>query len=87
MTVSCRLQHLQEKTTNTVNVRTRDNAVHGKYKISDLMSVLKEERDTRALESIFSHKKDLAQQEDGSSAADGATGNGEEIERGAGEGI
>ena len=43
----------EEKKANTVNVRTRDNHVHGMYSLDDLMVVLKKERDTRSLVGLF----------------------------------
>ena len=53
----------------TVNVRTRDNVVHGMFKLTDVAEILKEERDKRTLESIFSQKKGMAQQQSGAAAA------------------
>jgi hypothetical protein len=55
----------------TVNVRTRDNVVHGMFKLADVVTILQEERDTRALQSIFTEKKGMAQ-EAGGAAADAA---------------
>ena len=37
----------------TVNVRTRDNEVHGEHRVEDIVDVLLEEKDTRALASSF----------------------------------
>lgn len=43
----------QEKEENTVNVRTRDNVVHGMYKLPELLEILVEENTTRSLDSKF----------------------------------
>jgi threonyl-tRNA synthetase len=43
----------EEASAGTVNVRTRDNKVHGMHSIADLITVLKEERDGRSLTSMF----------------------------------
>jgi threonyl-tRNA synthetase len=53
----------------TVNLRTRDNVVHGMFKLADVVTILQEERDARALASIFTEKKGLAQVADGAAAA------------------
>ncbi|KAG2502057.1 hypothetical protein HYH03_000551 [Edaphochlamys debaryana] len=45
-----------EKTAQTVNVRTRDNVVHGMFKLSDLKTLLVQERDGRLQESTLSGK-------------------------------
>jgi hypothetical protein len=57
-----------ESAAETVNVRTRDNVVHGQFHLSDVLTILREERDTRALSSVFGahHDKRVA----GSSADD-----------------
>ena len=47
----------QEKTNDTVNVRTRDNQVHGERKLEDLILVLNEEKKTRRLECMFEKEK------------------------------
>ena len=47
----------QEKTNDTVNVRTRDNQVHGERKLEDLILVLNEEKKTRSLECMFEKEK------------------------------
>lgn len=39
----------KEQSENTVNVRTRDNVVHGMHKLESVLEVLKTERDDRAL--------------------------------------
>eukprot|EP00884_Botryococcus_braunii_P020679 jgi/Botrbrau1/7295/Bobra.0318s0027.1 len=43
----------QEKAERTVNVRTRDNQVHGQHKLEAVLEVLRKERATRSLESLF----------------------------------
>ncbi len=47
----------QEKTNDTVNVRTRDNQVHGERKLDDVIAVLNEEKKTRSLECMFEKEK------------------------------
>jgi hypothetical protein len=59
-------------------VRTRDNVVHGMFNVSDVVAIMKEEKDTRALESIFSSKADLRRSGGGGGADDGAA-NGKEL--------
>ena len=43
----------QEQREGNVNVRTRDNIVHGMHSIADLVRTLKDERDSRSLTSKF----------------------------------
>lgn len=43
----------QEKEAKTVNVRTRDNAVHGMHSIESFLKVVAQERDERSLNSAF----------------------------------
>jgi threonyl-tRNA synthetase len=43
----------QEKNEKTVNVRTRDNVVHGMWKLDDLLEVLKTESNTRQPSDAF----------------------------------
>ena len=43
----------QEQREGTVNVRTRDNIVHGMHSIDGLIAVLRAEKDTRSLTSKF----------------------------------
>lgn len=52
---------LQEN--GTVNVRTRDNVVHGMHKVADLVAVLSKERDSRSQASAFASHADSQQQE------------------------
>jgi threonyl-tRNA synthetase len=40
----------------TVNVRTRDNVVHGMRKLSEVKQLLTQERDSRSLDSAFGSK-------------------------------
>ena len=49
-----------EKTNRTVNVRTRDNVVHGEVKLEELMTVLNEERSTKSLTCMFGVEKSAA---------------------------
>lgn len=49
----------QERDKALVNVRTRDNVVHGMFALSDVAGIMAEERDARALGSIFAEKKHL----------------------------
>ncbi|KAG2439420.1 hypothetical protein HXX76_004777 [Chlamydomonas incerta] len=55
-----------EKTAQTVNVRTRDNVVHGMFKLADVRELMVLERDTRSRDSALSGK--------GQKPADGADG-------------
>ncbi|GLC55278.1 hypothetical protein PLESTB_000967300 [Pleodorina starrii] len=45
-----------EKTAQTVNVRTRDNVVHGMFKLEDVRALMVQERDSRSRESTLSGK-------------------------------
>lgn len=58
-----------EKAEQTVNVRTRDNHVHGMHKLADLLVVLRRERDQRLLESAFGKQAAAAADGDAHSAA------------------
>jgi threonyl-tRNA synthetase len=49
----------QERDKELVNVRTRDNVVHGMFSLADVAGIMAEERDTRALASVFADKKHL----------------------------
>jgi threonyl-tRNA synthetase len=53
----------QEKENKTVNVRTRDNVVHGMHTVSDLKVLLAKERDSRSLTSAFAIHADGEQQQ------------------------
>lgn len=46
----------KEKAERTVNVRTRDNVVHGMHSLQDLKNILLEERDSRSLTSLFENQ-------------------------------
>lgn len=46
-----------EKAEGTVNVRTRDNQVHGMHKLEAVLDVLRQEKATRSLTSLFGHKE------------------------------
>ncbi|KIY96855.1 hypothetical protein MNEG_11104, partial [Monoraphidium neglectum] len=50
-------------------VRTRDNVVHGMFGVDDVVAIIREEKEARGLESIFSSKAELRR---GSGADDGA---------------
>lgn len=43
----------KEEAEGTVNVRTRDNVVHGMHSLESVQQVLLEEKSTRSLTSIF----------------------------------
>jgi len=60
----------QERVERTVNVRTRDNVVHGMFKLDDVATIVKQEKDKRSLHSIFQdfHDKKVQGQ---AAAADG----------------
>ena len=45
----------KEKAEKLVNVRTRDNKVHGMHKLSEVIAQLVSERDTRSLVPCFGH--------------------------------
>lgn len=61
-----------EKNAGTVNVRTRDNVVHGMFSLAELSEVLRHERDTRSLVSSFeAFKAKRAAVDGGGAAADG----------------
>ena len=55
-----------EKANETVNVRTRDNKVHGEHKLTALLEVLARERATRSLTCCF---EDEGSAEDAAPAA------------------
>ena len=46
-----------ERSERTVNVRTRDNVVHGMYRLEDVASILSDERAGRVLGSLFEARK------------------------------
>jgi len=50
----------EEAAARTVNVRTRDNKVHGMHKLEDVLVVLQEEKGTRSLTSSFGHGEEEA---------------------------
>lgn len=49
----------QEREKGLVNVRTRDNHVHGMFALADVAGIMAEERDSRSLVSIFADKAHL----------------------------
>lgn len=66
----------QEQKERTVNVRTRDNVVHGMYHLDDVLQILQEERSSRALSSKFHEKKGQRLDDGGAAAAAAAAGDG-----------
>lgn len=48
----------KEEAEGTVNVRTRDNVVHGMHSLDAVQSILLREKETRSLTSIFSAEED-----------------------------
>mmetsp|Transcript_3792 Transcript_3792/g.4274 ORF Transcript_3792/g.4274 Transcript_3792/m.4274 type:complete len:725 (-) Transcript_3792:256-2430(-) len=62
-----------EAAAGTVNVRTRDNHVHGMHSIGSVLSILAQEKSTRAKESIFAEFKETGA-ESGTAAAPPAAG-------------
>jgi threonyl-tRNA synthetase len=59
---------LQEN--KTVNVRTRDNVVHGMHTVADLKVLLAKERDSRSLASAFAAAHADGEQQQQQPAAD-----------------
>lgn len=43
----------KEQAADTVNVRTRDNHVHGEHALSHVIEIMSKERDTRSLQGLF----------------------------------
>jgi threonyl-tRNA synthetase len=43
----------KEQSTKTVNVRTRDNQVHGEHTLEHVLNVMMEERSKRSIEGCF----------------------------------
>lgn len=61
----------KEQVAETVNVRTRDNQVHGEHTLSDVIEVMSKERSKRSLTGLFG--EDAAAGTDaGKAAAPGA---------------
>lgn len=58
----CLLLYRWLQVEGTVNVRTRDNVVHGMHRLEDVKQLLAQERNNRSLTSVFGS---------GSSSADG----------------
>lgn len=40
-------------------MRTRDNVVHGMYKIDDVVEILNQEKTSRSLKSVFKKKTEV----------------------------
>lgn len=59
----------KEKEEETVNVRTRDNVVHGEHKLSAVLEVLQQEKAQRSLVSLFGHENG-AQEEPAAAAVE-----------------
>eukprot|EP01026_Neomeris_dumetosa_P069076 TRINITY_DN6808_c0_g2_i1.p1 TRINITY_DN6808_c0_g2~~TRINITY_DN6808_c0_g2_i1.p1 ORF type:complete len:773 (+),score=103.25 TRINITY_DN6808_c0_g2_i1:143-2320(+) len=68
----------QEKVEECVNVRTRDNVVHGKHKLQVLLDILLEERKIRSLKSMF----ELMEKMEGKSDATNVENTSQEVENG-----
>lgn len=47
----------KEQVAETVNVRTRDNQVHGEHALSHVIEIMSKERDTHSLEGLFGGEK------------------------------
>lgn len=59
----------EEKKASTVNVRTRDNHVHGMHTLDEVLRVLQEEKGTRSLVGLFGkNEQQGAQAENGGAA-------------------
>jgi hypothetical protein len=56
-----------------VNVRTRDNVVHGMRSIGEVVQLLAHERDSRSLTSAFGSKHEDGEQQQDAAAAPAAT--------------
>jgi threonyl-tRNA synthetase len=52
----------------TVNVRTRDNVVHGMRPIAEVVQLLSQERDSRSLTSAFGSKHEDGEQQEAAAA-------------------
>ena len=50
----------KERVDQTVNVRTRDNVVHGEHKLADVLKVLQAEKAARSLEGHFGEQSNGA---------------------------
>ena len=61
----------KEKAEKTVNVRTRDNVVHGEHKLSEVLAVLQREKTQRSLAGHFGHPGPAADS-NGAAAAEAA---------------
>lgn len=53
MSFSVQVVGEKEREQKTVNVRTRDNVVHGEHKLSEVVQVLLQEKAQRSLVSLF----------------------------------
>jgi threonyl-tRNA synthetase len=51
----------KEEAEGTVNVRTRDNVVHGMHSLESVEQILLEEKSARSLSSIFGEHENAAQ--------------------------
>jgi hypothetical protein len=65
--------HARDRTHPRTQVRTRDNHVHGMFGVDDVVGIMREEKETRSLESIFGSKAELRR---GGGAEDGAADGG-----------
>lgn len=62
----------KERAEKTVNVRTRDNVVHGEHKLSEVLAVLQREKAARSLAGHFGHEGAAADSNGAATAAAGA---------------
>lgn len=63
----------KEEADGTVNVRTRDNVVHGMHSLDAVRDVLLREKATRSLTSVFAgDKEEGAPPQNGSAGSNGA---------------
>lgn len=59
-----------EKAAQTVNVRTRDNVVHGMFSLKDVKELMVQERNSRSRDSALSGKGQKPAAADGAAEAD-----------------
>lgn len=59
----------KEEAEGTVNVRTRDNIVHGMHALDAVQEILLREKDTRSLTSIFGAEETVAAPQNGAGPA------------------
>ena len=64
----------EERAARTVNVRTRDNHVHGQHSLDEVEAVMRRERDTRSLVGLFGGEAAPAAADGGAAPAAAAEG-------------